>query len=60
LDSAAATELGEIELGTRPGRRERDEITVYKAMGHIVEDIVAADLVYRRARQQPIGRSVEL
>jgi alanine dehydrogenase len=60
LDSAAATELGEIDPGTRPGRRDRNEITVYKAMGHVVEDIVAAELVYNRARQQAIGRSVEL
>lgn len=60
LDGAAATELGEIELGTRRGRRERDEITVYKAMGHVIEDIVAADLVYHRAREQAIGRTVEL
>ena len=27
----------------------RDEITVYKAMGHVVEDIVAAELVYAAA-----------
>jgi alanine dehydrogenase len=60
LDGAAATELGEIELGTRPGRRDRDEITVYKAMGHVIEDVIAAELVYHRARQQGIGRSVEL
>jgi alanine dehydrogenase len=60
LDAAAATELGEIELGRRPGRRERDEITVYKAMGHVIEDIVAAELVYRRARERVIGRTVEL
>jgi alanine dehydrogenase len=60
LDAAAATELGEIELGTRPGRRARDEITVYKAMGHVIEDIVAAELIYHRAREQAIGRSVEL
>ena len=60
LDGAAATELGEIALGTRPGRRERDEITVYKAMGHVIEDIVAADLVYHRAREQAVGRTVKL
>lgn len=60
LDGAAATELGEIELGTRPGRREREEITVYKAMGRVIEDIVAADLVYHRAREQAVGRAVVL
>jgi ornithine cyclodeaminase/thiomorpholine-carboxylate dehydrogenase len=60
LDGAAASELGEIELGTRPGRRYRDEITVYKAMGHVIEDIVAAELVYDRAREQAVGRTLEL
>jgi alanine dehydrogenase len=60
LDGGAATELGGLELGARPGRRERDEITVYKAMGHVIEDIVAADLVYRRAREQAAGHTVEL
>ena len=33
----------------RPAARTRDEITVYKAMGHVVEDIVAAELVYAAA-----------
>jgi alanine dehydrogenase len=60
LDGAAASELGEIELGRRPGRRERAEITVYKAMGHVLEDIVAAELVYRHARERGSGRTVEL
>lgn len=60
LDSEAATELGEVLLGTRPGRRHRDEITVYKAMGHVIEDVVAAEMVYRRAREQGAGRTVEL
>ena len=49
LDPHTATELGEVLLGTRPGRRDAAEITVYKAMGHVVEDIVAAELVYAAA-----------
>jgi ornithine cyclodeaminase/alanine dehydrogenase-like protein (mu-crystallin family) len=49
LDPASATELGEVLLGRRPGRAGDDEITVYKAMGHVVEDIVAAGLVYAAA-----------
>jgi alanine dehydrogenase len=57
LDPAAATELGEVE-GT--GRRHAHEITVYKAMGHAIEDIVAAELVYRAARERGAGRTVEL
>jgi ornithine cyclodeaminase/alanine dehydrogenase-like protein (mu-crystallin family) len=29
-------------------------------MGHVIEDIIAAELVYHRARRRGIGRSVEL
>jgi ornithine cyclodeaminase/alanine dehydrogenase-like protein (mu-crystallin family) len=49
LDRGTATELGEVLLGARRGRRSDEEITVYKAMGHVVEDIVAAELVYAAA-----------
>jgi ornithine cyclodeaminase/thiomorpholine-carboxylate dehydrogenase len=49
IDPETATELGEVLLGRRPGRRDDAEVTVYKAMGHVVEDIVAAELVYGAA-----------
>ena len=42
-------ELGEVIAGSKPGRQSNDEITLYKSVGVAVEDIVAADLVYRRA-----------
>jgi thiomorpholine-carboxylate dehydrogenase len=42
-------ELGEAVAGSKPRRRSNDEITLYKSVGVAVEDIVAADLVYRRA-----------
>jgi len=45
LDPAEAAELGEVLAGTRPGRTSEDQITVYKSMGHAVEDAVAAALV---------------
>jgi ornithine cyclodeaminase/thiomorpholine-carboxylate dehydrogenase len=60
LDPATGTELGEILLGKHPGRRSEGEITVYKSMGHAMEDMVAANLVYQRARQQAIGVNVKL
>jgi ornithine cyclodeaminase/alanine dehydrogenase-like protein (mu-crystallin family) len=60
LDPARATELGEILLGTRPGRTSPDEITVYKAMGHVIEDIAAAELVVAEARRTGAGRLVRL
>jgi ornithine cyclodeaminase/alanine dehydrogenase-like protein (mu-crystallin family) len=42
-------ELGEVAAGTKVGRRSADEITVFKSVGLAVEDIVSADLVYRKA-----------
>jgi len=46
---APFAELGEVVAGTRPGRQAADEITLFKSVGVAVEDVVAAELVYRRA-----------
>jgi alanine dehydrogenase len=54
-DPACATELGE-----RAARSSADEITVYKAMGHVMEDIVAAELVYARALATGTGVKISL
>jgi len=54
------TELGEMLAGTKPGRSSAEEITVYKAMGHVIEDVVAAELAHRRAVERGVGRVVEL
>src|SRR5689334_19530899 len=42
LDPEGSVELGEVLAGTRPGRVGDKQITVYKSMGHAVEDAVAA------------------
>jgi ornithine cyclodeaminase/alanine dehydrogenase-like protein (mu-crystallin family) len=47
--AAIFAELGEVVAGTRPGRQSHDEITLFKSLGLAVEDVVAADLVYRKA-----------
>jgi ornithine cyclodeaminase/thiomorpholine-carboxylate dehydrogenase len=60
LDPARATELGEVLLGRARGRVSEDEITVYKAMGHVVEDIVAAELVYAAARRSGRGSTTAI
>jgi ornithine cyclodeaminase/alanine dehydrogenase-like protein (mu-crystallin family) len=49
LDPNDAVELGEVLAGTRPGRADEEQITVYKSMGHAVEDAAAAALVLERA-----------
>jgi ornithine cyclodeaminase/alanine dehydrogenase-like protein (mu-crystallin family) len=60
LDPDTLTEVGEVLAGTRPGRADDTEITVYKSTGHAVEDAATARLVYDRARAQGAGVSLPL
>ena len=56
LDASIGTTLGAVALGQMPGRISDDEITVYKAMGIAMEDMVAANLVYEAAKREGGGR----
>ena len=58
--SHIAGELGEVIAGTVEGRRSAADITIFKSLGLAVEDIAAADLVYRRAVQEQTGLELEL
>lgn len=49
LDPARVTTLGAVALGHAAGRTGAEEVTVYKAMGLAMEDLVAAALAYGRA-----------
>jgi ornithine cyclodeaminase/thiomorpholine-carboxylate dehydrogenase len=60
LDPRQGIELGEVLLGRRRGREDEDEVTVYKAMGVAMEDMVAAHVVYERALREGVGRVVVL
>jgi len=54
-----AAELGEVLAGAHPGRRSESELTVFESLGIAVEDLAAAELVVRRAREQGAGSEVE-
>lgn len=54
-----ASEMGELLLGTADGRESRDELTVYESMGHPIEDIAAAGLVYTDALRQAAGTTFD-
>ena len=60
LPADFGTELGELLLKQKPGRRSETEWTVYKSMGHAMEDLVAASLVYEKAIERGMGMKVEL
>jgi ornithine cyclodeaminase len=52
-------ELGEVLSETRPGRKSRDEITIFKSLGLAIEDLAAAAAVCERALASGVGTSVE-
>jgi ornithine cyclodeaminase/alanine dehydrogenase-like protein (mu-crystallin family) len=53
-------ELGEILIGTVPGRTSEAELTVFKSLGLAVEDLAAAEHVLRRAEAENAGTVVSL
>lgn len=52
-------ELGEVLIGAKPGRTSAAEITCFKSLGLAVEDVAAADYLYRQARRQRVGSWVD-
>ena len=60
LNPDFGSELGEFLSNQKEGRRNEAEVTIYKSMGHAMEDLVAANLVYQKAVEQNIGKTIEL
>jgi ornithine cyclodeaminase len=52
-------EIGEVLLGTKPGRTSASEITMFKSLGLAVEDLAAARYLYEHAQAQRVGVCVE-
>ena len=52
-------ELGEVLVGSAPGRTSPDEITVFESLGLAIEDLFAAEYVVRRAQEPGTGTTVE-
>ncbi|WP_308366753.1 MULTISPECIES: 2,3-diaminopropionate biosynthesis protein SbnB [unclassified Microbulbifer] len=53
-------ELGELVLGTRPGREWPREIILLNAMGMAVDDLVCARRFYEKALEQSAGTKLPL
>jgi len=49
-DTHMRAEIGEVLNDTAPGRTSDLEITLYKSLGHIVQDLAAARYVHERFR----------
>jgi len=52
-------ELGDVLIGAAPGRTALDEITLFKSLGLAIEDLWAADHVYRKATEKRVGTWVD-
>ncbi len=53
-------EISEVVAGKVRGRTNNDDITLFKSHGIAIEDVAAAALVYERARDRGIGKSISL
>lgn len=53
-------EIGSVVSGAAPGRSGPEEITLFKSVGHAVQDVVAASRVMRRAVEMGVARPVDL
>jgi ornithine cyclodeaminase/alanine dehydrogenase-like protein (mu-crystallin family) len=53
-------EIGEVLIGSHPGRTSDAEITLFRSLGLAVEDLAAGWLVYQRARERGVGTWVDL
>jgi len=44
----------------KPGRTDQDEITLYKSVGIAIQDVAAANLIYRKALDKRVGTTVDI
>lgn len=52
-DTHIAAEIGEVFAGAVEGRRSPEEITIYKSLGHVAQDLAAAALLYDGYGRRP-------
>jgi ornithine cyclodeaminase len=53
-------EVGEVLIGTAPGRASDQEITLFKSLGLAIEDLASAHFLYAEAKRVGAGVEVEL
>lgn len=52
-DDHIVAEIGEVLSGSGQGRQRREDITVYKSLGHAVQDLAAVAYLYEREQRVP-------
>lgn len=51
-DAHVVGDIGEVFAGLVEGRRDNAEITIYKSLGHVVQDLAAAAYIHDRANRE--------
>ncbi|MEG2192560.1 MAG: ornithine cyclodeaminase family protein [Oscillospiraceae bacterium] len=57
---AEITEIGQVLLGKAAGRQSDKAITIFESVGISVEDIAAANMIYKAAKAQGIGTYITI
>jgi ornithine cyclodeaminase len=57
-DTHLLAEIGEVLAGTAKGRLTGSDVTLYKSLGSIVQDLASASYLYTLAERQGIGNKV--
>ena len=60
LHAGALTELGEVIAGTRPGRRNAEQISLFESQGMAMQDLIIAAELARLARSRGMGKEVDI
>jgi len=51
-------EIRHVVNGAMKGRKSDDDITIFKSLGIAIEDVAAAAVIYRKAKEQNAGREI--
>lgn len=53
-------EIGQVYEGAVPGRLSEDDVTIYKSLGNVVQDLAAGWFLYEAALEKGFGTSLPL
>lgn len=60
LSLGQVAELGEVLNGTRPGRTDPSQVSLFESQGMAIQDLVIAAELVRRAREAGLGAEVDV
>ena len=52
-------ELGQVVVGRYPGRKQPQDVTLFKSLGIALEDVATAARVYARAQAEGVGKVID-